>query len=127
MKFFVYIVLLTQFIYANESYYCYGDKKISIVPLIDKSRSIKAVDYYQDENGHVLGVSDKLIVAFKDSASLQTILENYKVTIVSELFTNTYLLKVSNKKETLSMANTLNELSEVLYAHPDFLKKRFKR
>jgi len=127
MKLFVYIILLTQLIDANDTYYCYGDKKISMTAVSNTTRSLSSIDFYKDENGHLLGVSDKLIVAFTKPMVIETFLQKYDIKIVSKLSSNSYLLKTDNKKETINIANTLNALPEVLYAHPDFIKKRFKR
>ena len=108
-------------------YYCDGDKKISLTPVTNTSRALSSIDFYQDENGHRVGVNNQLIVAFKESVDTNAILKSYNVAIISKLSPHSYLLKTTNKKETIDIANSLNELPEVLYAHPDFIKKRFKR
>jgi hypothetical protein len=125
-------VILIFFIFiqmgcAGDSYYYSGNKKVVLTPNTTMTKSVSRVDFYQDENGVLLGVSDKLIVKVEEEVVIDDYLNEYNLTLESTLGPNTYLLKTTNKDLTLDVANRLSEKENVLYAHPDFLKKRISR
>ena len=91
------------------------------------SRSNSSIDYYSTEKGITIGVTDKLIVKLKNDSSLGKYLNEFNLVLEKVLGKNIYLLRVNNKNLTIDTSNRLAEKKDVLYAHPDFIKKRMRR
>lgn len=122
----IILILFVQPGCASDNYYR-NNLKVSIKPIPSLSKSNSRVDYYQNEHGTVLGVSNKLIVKLKDSSSLEYCLDEFNLTLEKTLGKNLYLLKSSDKNLTIDISNRLNEKDDVKYAHPDFIKKIKRR
>jgi hypothetical protein len=90
-------------------------------------RSNAEFDYYEDDKKIVLGVSNKLIVKLAQSQNLQDYLVEFNATVVKTLGEGLYLLEVTDKSQALGVANRLSEKEDVLFAHPDFLKRMVPR
>jgi len=122
----IFIVLL-QYGCANDNYYYKNNQKITITPSISISRNSSNIDYYQNNEGIVLGVTDKLIVKLKDDKNLEEILNEFNLILEKTLSKNMYLLKTINKNLTIDVSNRLSEKEYIEYSHPDFIKKRMNR
>lgn len=119
--------LLLQVAFASDKYYFENNKKVMLTPIKNISRSIKKIDYYKNENGVTLGATNKLILKLKDDSNLQKYLNDYNLTIKSKLGKNLYLLKTENNNLAIDTANALKQKEDVLYSHPDFIKKIISR
>ena len=100
MRFFLIIIALIQVGCANGIYYYKNNQKENLTPHTSISRSNSNIDYYQNNEGVVLGVTDKLIVKSKDDKELEQILNEFNLTLEKNLSKNLYLLKTSNKSLT---------------------------
>jgi hypothetical protein len=127
MKFFLTIIAILEFSCANDNFYYQNNKKIYLTPYQNISRSISNINYYQNDKGVVLGVTDKLIVKLKDVSNIKSLTDKYDLILVKKLSKNLYLMKVGNKNSTIDIANKLNEENSVEYAQPDFIKTMFHR
>lgn len=123
----ILFIVLIKYGYANNSYYYKNNQKIDLVPINNTSRNISKIDYYQNNQGVVFGVTDKLILKLKDSKYLDSVLSEFNLTLEKTLSNNMYLLKTTNKNLTIDISNRLSEKKYVKYAHPDFIKKRINR
>lgn len=119
--------LLLQVAFASDKYYFENNKKVMLTPIKNISRSIKKIDYYKNENGVTLGATNKLILKLKDDSNLQKYLNDYNLTIKSKLGKNLYLLKTENNNLAIDTANALKLKKDVVYSHPDFIKKIISR
>ena len=122
----IFIVLL-QYGCANDNYYYKNNQKITITPSISISRNSSNIDYYQNNEGIVLGVTDKLIVKLIDDKNLEQILNEFNLILEKTLSKNMYLLKVTNKNLSIDISNRLSEKEYIEYSHPDFIKRRMSR
>ena len=122
----IILILFVQSGCASDTYYRSNDK-VDITPIPSLSKSNSNIDYYQNEHGTVLGVSNKLIVKLKESGSLENYLDEFNLTLEKTFGQNLYLLISSDKSLTIEIANRLSEKDDVAYAHPDFIKKSIKR
>lgn len=128
MKYIVILfIVLIQSATASDNYYYKNNQKIILLPVSSISRDNVQIDYYQNENEIVLGVTNKLIVKLKDDKYLTQILNEFHLTLEKNLSYNMYLLKTTDKNLTIDISNRLNEKEYVKYAHPDFIKKRINR
>jgi len=120
-------LLLLQVVFASDKYYYENNKKVMLTKIENISRSIKQIDYYKNENGVTLGVTNKLILKLKADSNLQKYLNDYNLTIKSKLGNNLYLLKTENNSLAIDTANALIHKEDVVYSHPDFIKKIISR
>lgn len=123
---FLTILLITQVVVADDYYYK-NNKRITLTSTSSMSKNSSNIDYYQTEEGIIVGVTTNLIVKLKDGNNLDNYLNEFNLTLVKTLSNNLYLLRSENKSLTLDISNRLSEKDDVGYAHPDFIKQRIRR
>jgi hypothetical protein len=123
-NFIIIFMILVSYGYTNNIYYYKDNQKITIIPIISLSRNNLNIDYYQNDKGIKLGVTNKLIVKLEDAINLEQVLIEFKLILEKKLSKNLYLLKTANKNLTIDISNRLSEKEYIKYAHPDFIKKR---
>jgi uncharacterized protein YbcI len=109
---------------ATEYFYYNGDKKVT---LIKTTQSNETINYYTTPANTIIGVTDEIMIKLKDSTMLESLSIKYNFLVIDTLTENIYLIKVSNKEETLPMANELYLEDSVQYASPNFIKSIDKR
>jgi len=124
---FFIIIALIQIAHASDNYYYQNNKMIHLTPTSNLLKNNSDIDYYQNENGTVLGVGDKIIVKIKDGVSIDNLLSQFNLSFEKMLTKNLYLLKVKDKNLAIDISNRLNEHNEVQYAQPDFIKTKIRR
>ena len=120
-------IAILQFVSAKDNFYYQNNQKIIICPLYSVSRNNSQINYYKNNQGIVLGITDKLILKLKNNKYLDNILAEFNLTLEKTLSNNMYLLKTVNKNSTIDISNRLSEKKYVKYSHPDFIKKRINR
>jgi len=128
MKAIVVLVIfaLINLFAGSACYYKFG-KKVCLKHINKIERSISNMDYYQNKNGVVVGVSNKLIVKLKQGKNIDDILTKFNLSLEKNLGKDLYLLKTFDKNETVDMASKLYESGLVKYAQPDFSRKMISR
>ena len=127
MKTLLLFLLFVTSLYSQEYYYYENGKKVQLEKRITISRNNSSVDYYQNNAGILLGVSDKIILKLKLHDNLEKYLKLYDLNIIKKMSKNLYLVNVKDKSLTLEIANSLSQKEDVLYAQPDFIKKNLRR
>jgi hypothetical protein len=115
------------YLYANEIFYYKDNQKILLTPINSISRENSTRDYYKDENGRVVGITNRLIIKLDNPKELDTILNDFNLTLLKQLTPDMYLVKTPNKSQTLDISNQLTKKASIQYAYPDFIKKRMSR
>jgi hypothetical protein len=129
MKFFLLISLFIS-LQAQELFYYQGGKKVSLTPVKKESSLLRSDttsathDYYLSNNKNIVGIDNTLLVK---TDSIETIITNYPLELIQEISPHIYLLKTTHKSETISLANTLSQDTNVSFAHPNFLHQVKKR
>ena len=123
----IIFIVFVQYGCASDSYYYQNSKKIGLSSVKSISRSNSKIDYYQNERGTVMGVTNHLIVKFKNIKNLNHYLSEFNLAIEKILGKNLYLLKTINKSLTINISNRLSEKADIEYSQPDFIKKRVRR
>ena len=124
------LILFTIFIIcvcADDIYYYKDGTKVYLAPLDFPSRNGLKADYYQNDRGVVLGVTDKLIVKFKDTGYLKKVMKDFALFLDKRISKDLYVLKTGNKDLTIDISNRLSKKIYIEYAHPDFIKRRISR
>jgi len=111
-------------LFATEYFYYNGDKKVTLTKM---AQSNETINYYTTPSNTIIGVTDEIIIKLKDSTMLESLSIKYNFLVIDTLTENLYLIKVSNKEETLQMANKLYLEDSVQYASPNFIKSIDKR
>ena len=112
---------------AQEYYYYKNDAKVQLEKVTTTLRVNAMFDYYKNNMGVILGVSDKIILKLKLHDNLDKYSNLYDYHVEKEMGNNLYLLKVKDKSLTLKVANELSKQKDVIYAQPDFVKKSLRR
>lgn len=116
---YLIVISLLQFLYANDSYYYKNHKQVNLT-------NVRG-DYYETDGGHLVGISNKLILKVNNKDNLKKYLLDFNLTVEKVLSENVYLLKTEDKMLTIDISNRLSEKGDVVYAHPDFIQKRVIR
>ncbi|MDD2698749.1 MAG: hypothetical protein PHF17_08120 [Arcobacteraceae bacterium] len=117
-------------LFATDDFYYNGNKKISLIKTTFANSNLREVSnttYYKTPDNLILGVNDEIILKIKDKNMLKYLETKYGFTVIKELFSNTYLIKVTNKEETIQKANDLYLEETIEYASPNFIKTINKR
>lgn len=118
------LLILATSSFADQGLHYYQDGKAkSLTPVKNQTRSVGNMDYYKTDDNVTLGVSDTILVWFKDSSNLNAYASEYNFAVLEEVVDNLFLIKVVDKKLTIPTANALYEKDDVKYAHPNFTKK----
>ena len=128
MKYSLHVTLLSMLLLqgcsAKTLYYYDGDEKRILTPESTfKQRSIENVHYYKDENGVLMGVSNRIIMKTSTGSTLETLLKTHNLAMGEKLGSSMYVLITPSADMTLDIANTLTKEDGVVFAHPDFIKE----
>ena len=118
----IFVSILFNNACASDKFFYENNQKIILTPANHSSSSFKNVDFYNSKKG-ILGVSDKLIVKFINTNNLNKYLDEYNLIIIEQLAQNMYLLKTTNKNQTINIANELRKKDDIKFANPDFIRK----
>ena len=114
--------------FSSEDFYYKRGKKVFLEPMTNKTRTASTgLLYYQTRNGITLGIGDRVLVKLKNKDALESYIQRFHLKLLHSFHPNIFLLQTSDKTQTLTIANTLNDFDDVVYAHPDFTKKMRKR
>jgi len=123
----ILFIVLIQYGCANDNYYYKNNQKINLTPLNKASRDMSKINYYENNQGVVLGITDKLMLKLKDRKFLDNTLSEFNLTLEKTLGNNLYLVRTADKSLTIDISNNLNKKEYIEYAHPDFKKKMIRR
>ncbi|MBS9778756.1 MAG: hypothetical protein KGV58_00435 [Campylobacteraceae bacterium] len=126
MKKIICFSLFLSFLNADMYYFKQG-KKVFLKPLLHVKRSISSLDFYENENGFILGIDNTLLVAFRDEKNLEKYIKDYDVRAYKNVFGSLYKFSLSDKTQTIKVANELAQKEDIKYAYPNFYKRRIKR
>lgn len=131
-KILTLVLVFTSTLFA-EHYLSHGKKQLltrlnTSTPFV-KSRSNQQakVIYYKNASGERLGVENTLIVSFDDISIQLYIEKEFSLTLVKALSSEMFVYQISDKGQTLALANRLAEISGVEFAYPDFIVQKKSR
>jgi len=127
MKKLTLLIPILLFANANDNFYYQNDKKVFLTPIVSsqKFRKINSIDinYYTTPNYNIVGVTKEFIIKLKDEKSLEILLKKYPITLKKRLASNLYLMEVNTIDKTIDMTQKLYLDTNVIYVHPNFIKK----
>ncbi len=126
MRILLIIIILNFVIMADSSYYSYG-KLLKLTP-IKSDRSIKGdTTYYLNDAGQKIGVKNEIIIKCKDNSQCTKILKQYNFKQIQKLTPKLTILKLHSDQDPFSISRSLHKEENIEFAHPNFIKKRYKR
>ncbi len=126
MKKLILLMLVASGLYSQDSFYYKNGKKVTLIPKKRIERSVGVI-YYQDKQGNELGINREILVKLKDDQSIKPLLEKYAISLKEKITENIYIVTCKDVTLTLDTANRLYGDSSVIYAHPNFLRKKVFR
>ena len=121
------LIILIQTVYGQEHYYYKNNTKVFLYEYNSYHRDTGSINYYKNEKGILLGVTDRIIVKCKRDACLDNYISEFNLTAPDRLGNDLYVVKVTHRSLTLDTANKLSQKDDIAYAHPDFIKKQLSR
>ena len=128
MKYSLHVALLItlslQGCSAKTLYYYDGDEKRILTPdTAIQQRTSESTHYFRDENGVLMGVSNRIVIKTATDLTLDTLMATYNLTLGEKLGSNMYVLITPSADMTIDVANALTKEDGVVFAHPDFIKE----
>lgn len=128
MKYSLHVALLItlslQGCSAKTLYYYDGDEKRILTPdTAIQQRTSESTHYFRDENGVLMGVSNRIVIKTATDLTLDTLMATYNLTLGEKLGSNMYVLITPSADMTIDVANSLTKEDGVVFAHPDFIKE----
>ncbi|VAY86297.1 Cell wall-associated protease precursor [hydrothermal vent metagenome] len=93
---------------------------------INRNSQNNDIIFYQ-KNIHKVGVDGGILVKFSKNANKSNILKIFNLEKLQAFSDVLWLVKTNKIYQTLSISNALYKRQDVIYAHPDFIKKVKKR
>ncbi len=126
-KILLIMAIFVQCTYAQEYHYYKNNQKISLEPYTSGAGNDDKIDYYKNEKGTIVGVTGQIIIKIADESQIGLYAQEFNLSIEKKLSATLYLVKTADKSRTLETANGLSRKNGVVYAHPDFVKRRVLR
>ena len=113
--------------YANESYYRNG--KLVELQNIYSSKNVNnsSITYYKTLSGKKIGVTNQLLLQCKESVDCIKLLDTFNLSNYSKLSDTIFIVTITNSNNIFSVSKALFESKKVVFAHPNFIKKKKKR
>jgi len=124
------LILLVGFVltlFSNDFYYAYG-KKIQLAKLYE-SRAINdsSTIYYLTPEGEKVGIKDEILVACKDTVNCKKELKKYDFSKISQLTKTLLVIKIQKNDNIFTLLQELHNDTNIMFAHPNFVKTLRKR
>ena len=124
--------LLVSFLNANNTFYYENNKKVYLTKINTDIKNTKIrtarhnnISYYKTSTNNYLGVKDRILI--KTKKNINSIIQKYSCTLIRSITSRIYLIKIDNNSDIFDIANKLYEDNDVIYAHPNFIRKIQKR
>ena len=132
MKKIILLLLFLIFANASDNFYYQNDKKNELTPIktiqkLQKKDSNQTIDYYKKDNGQIVGVTQEIIIKLKDKKAFKSIIKKYAISFKQKLTNTLYVVETNSTKNTLYITNLLYNDANIIYAHPNFIKRIDKR
>ena len=127
MKTLLLIILFPTTVWG-ESYYYEYDKKVTLTEL-KKTKSFNEdnITYYQNSFGHKVGVKKEIIAKCKNDSNCKEIFKKYNLTNIQNLTSKIILITLNKNQDPFEISQKLYFEENIVFAHPNFVKKRKRR
>ncbi len=127
MKFLLLVILFSISLWSESYYYEYG-KKVELTK-IKEQRVIndQVIEYYKNSAGQKVGVKNEIVVKCSSQQECKNIFKKYNLTEVEYLTKTIALIKLLNGENVFTLSQKLYLEEGITTAHPNFVKKRYRR
>jgi len=122
----MFFLVLVQYGCSSDFYYK-DHKKVILKPVTEAESRSEKVRYYKTMEGIHVGITNKILVKLAKDVSIEPYVKKYHLVRVRQLSASMYLVEVGSLDQTLDIANALDKEKGVMYANPDFIKRRVLR
>ena len=126
MKKIVLIMLMLNQLYSQSTFYYKNNQKVFLVQKQKIERNI-GVLYYHDSAGHEVGIDKNILIQLKKGINIKSLLSSYDIVLTEKINSDVYVVGCRDVSVTFDVANSLYHDDRVLYAHPNFIRKRVMR
>jgi hypothetical protein len=126
MKKIFLIMIATGQLYSQSTFYYKNDKKVFLVQKQKIERSV-GVLHYHDSNGNKVDIDKKILLQLKKGIEIKSLLDSYDIVVLEKIDSDIYVVLCRDVSVTFDVANSLYHDDGVLYAHPNFIRKRVMR
>jgi len=132
MKYIILLSILINSLYANPYYYV-NNKKVYLYKIENKDHLIRntiqnnSIVYYKTKNNNTVGINNKILIKIKNNCNIEQLLLKYNLILIKEIIKNIYLIQINNKSDIFKIMNNLYFEKCTKYAHPNFIRKIYKR
>jgi len=126
MKQVFLIAIMIGQLYSQSAFYYKNDKKFFLVHKQKNERN-KGILYYHDSDGNEVQINKKILVQLKKGTKIKSLLDSYDIVVLEKIDSNIYVVVCRDVSVTFDVANGLYHDDRVLYAHPNFIRKRVMR
>ena len=128
MKIILLILIgIVSMSYANESYYKNGELVELQNIYSSKNVNNSSITYYKTLSGKKIGVTNQLLLQCKESVDCIKLLDTFNLSNYSKLSDTIFIVTITNSNNIFSVSKALFESKKVVFAHPNFIKKKKKR
>lgn len=125
-KAIMFFLVLVQYGCSSDFYYK-DHKKIILKPVTEAESRSEEVRYYKTMEGIQVGITNKILVKLAKDISIEPYVKKYHLKHIRQLSASMYLVEVGSLDQTLDIANALDKEECIVYASPDFIKRRVLR
>lgn len=126
MKQFLLSIFLYSAVFSDVYYYEYG-KKVKLTKLKEQRDAVDGTFYYENSANQKVGVKDEILVKCNSKTECEKIFIKYSFKDIEPLGSNIFLIKLRKTDDIFEISQKLYLEEAITIAHPNFLKKRYRR
>ncbi len=126
MKIYLLSIFLYSTLFSDVYYYEYG-KKIKLTKIKEQRDVADGTLYYENSVGQKVGVKNEILVKCNSKIECEKIFIKYSLKGIETLSSNIFLIKLKEIDNLFELSQKLYLEEAITIAHPNFIKKRYKR
>ena len=126
MRIVLMIIVIFIKIFAQNFYY-EGDRKVELTPILSARSNIKMksttnnIRWYKNDMGQTVGVTDYILVGWKDTSGVMSLLDSLNITVVEKITGDIWKLKAEGKN-IFYLSQVLYQNPKTNFAHPNMVR-----
>jgi len=126
LKQFLLSIFLYSTLFSDVYYYEYG-KKVKLTKLKEQRDVTDGTFYYKNSAGQKVGVRDEILVKCNSRTECEKTFIKYSFKNTESLSSNIFLIKLKKSDDIFEISQKLYLEKTITIAHPNFIKKRYRR
>jgi hypothetical protein len=132
LKILLLVIFFCVHSLADVYYYEYG-KKVTLSELKStRANSLELlkgnnIKYYQNSHGQKMGVKNEILTQCQEDINCSNIFSSYDLTEIKNLTSSILLISLKPDQDPFEISQKLSKEKDIIFAHPNFIKKRKRR